>query len=156
MEGFLQDTISLCLHFDNRRIKTPVQGIDHVRKIEVTDIIDSSNKIELISLIIERELTKIFYAGPDKQKEYFDKVLGVNIVDELWNNWTENKATRDLIVHNKGIINKIYIAKVKENSRGKIGEQIKVDKVYFDKSLADLKSLIGNISSTLKREYNNK
>ena len=155
VEGFMHDVISLCLHFDNRRLKTPVQGIDQIRKVEVSEIIDCSNKGEIIALVIERELTSIFYARPEKQKEYFNRVLGVNIVDELWTNWIENKATRDLIVHNQGKINKVYLAKIKENARGKLDEQIIVDKTYFDKSLADLKSLIGNISNTLQREFHN-
>jgi len=156
VEGFMHDVIFQCLLFDNRRLKTPVQGTDQNKKVKVSDIIDCNDKEEIINLVIERELSSIFYAGPDKQKEYFDRVLRINIIDELWNNWIENKSTRDLIVHNKGKINKRYLSKVKkENARGKVGEQIKIDKKYFDDSLAYLKSLIGNISSTLRREFNN-
>ena len=157
VEGFMRDVISLCLHFDNKRLKTPFQEIDLIKKIEVSEIIDCNDKEDIISLVIERDLTSIFYARPQKQKDYFQRVLGVSVVEVLWNNWIEHKATRDIIVHNNGIINEMYLTKVKkENARGNLGERIKVDKKYFDKSLADLKSLIGNISSTLQREFNNK
>ena len=151
-EGFLSDIIRYYLKFDPRRIKTNVQGINHNKKIEISEIIDSENKDSIIDLIIEKEVISIFYASPQKLKEYLEKVFSVEIDKTLWANWIEFKATRDLIVHNHGIINDIYLDKVGDNARGVKWEIIKVDLEYFKGALADIKSLIGRISNQIQRQ----
>lgn len=63
----------------------------------------------------------------------------------------ECKATRDIIVHNAGIINKIYIEKTGSNARGIIGEEIVIDKLYFENLLVLSKSLIGIMVNQAKK-----
>lgn len=155
VESFMNDIISLCLQFDNRRLKATIPSINHTKKIDVSEIIDCNCKDDIISLLIEKELTAIFYASPHKQKEYFEQVLGVKLEEKLWNSWIENKATRDLILHNQCEINEIYISKTGTFARGKIGELITVNQDYFNKSLANLKSIIGKISSTIQKDFRN-
>jgi len=151
-EGFLSDVIKSFLKYDTRRIKTNIQGINHNRKIDISEIIDSENKDCIIDLIIEKELIAIFYASPQKLKEYLEKALGVEVEEPFWTNWIEFKATRDLIVHNHGLINEVYLQKVGDNARGASGEKIKVDINYFNGALADIKSLIGRISNQIQRQ----
>jgi hypothetical protein len=151
-EGFLNDLIKTCLEYDNRRIKTNIQGINHLKKLDVSEIIDAENKGNLIQLIIEKELNSIFYASPQKQREYLEKVLGVEVDDELWSSWKEYKATRDIIVHNQGKVNRIYQEKSGDKARGEIGKRIPLELDYFKNTMADIKSLIGRISNTIQKE----
>lgn len=50
-----------------------------------------------------------------KQIEYFDKALGIKVDDDIWGKWVEIKARRDLWVHNAGIVNQVYIDKVRDS-----------------------------------------
>jgi hypothetical protein len=151
VEAYLNDMISLTLKFDNRRLKTKVPGLDHVRKIDVEDVVDCKSKEDLINTIIKKELTSLFYASPSQQFEYMRRVVGLEMDDELSTSWIEFKATRDLIVHNSGVINEIYLHKCGASARGKLGDQIVIDKDYFENAIATMKSLIGRSSSALQR-----
>jgi len=153
-EGFLSDLIRETLRFDNRRLRTNVNGINHFTKIELKDIIELEDKNKIIDFVVEKELISIFYASPTKQREYTERVTGVEINADLWENWLEYKATRDLIVHSNGIINDVYLSKAGQKKRGELGDQIKVDLVYFENSIADIKSMIGSMISEIQRKAN--
>lgn len=150
VEAFLNDLISLTLKFDNRRLKTRVQGVDHTKKIDVDEVVDCNSKEELINSIIRKELMSLFYASPAQQFEYMRRVIGVELADDIKNSWIESKATRDLIVHNSGVINEVYINKCGTFARGKIGEHISIDKEYFERAIAMMKTLIGKSVSILQ------
>lgn len=151
VEDFFSDVTALILTMDSRRIKTNVSGIDLVKKFDVEEILNSVDKNEIISKIIRQNLISLFYAGPAKQKEYFERILGIKLEDELWNDWFEFKATRDIIVHNSGIINNLYVEKSGQRSRGNIGDKIVVDSQYFSDSLATMKRIIGKCDVSARK-----
>lgn len=151
VEAFFNDIISLVLHYDNRRLKTTVQGINGIKKLDISTILECESKETLVSTIIEQQLLALFYAGPSSQFEYLRRVVGVELGDDLQNDWIEYKATRDLIVHNSGVINQTYINKCGDFDRGQLGEKIVVDKDYFETAIAKMKALIGRISSQLQK-----
>jgi hypothetical protein len=143
VEDFFSNLVFLVLSTDNRRLKTSVNGIDSIKKFEVEEILESETREKIIEKIIRKNLVNLFYAGPSKQKEYFEKVIGINIDDEIWDQWFEFKATRDIIVHNSGIINELYLEKAGKKSRGENGRKIIVDDNYFGTSISIMKTLIG-------------
>jgi len=156
VEAFLNDVITEVLRFDNRRLKQGVPGLERQKHIEIEEVLDSSSKEALIDSIIDKVLTALFYASPSIQFEYFERVIGIKITDSRKRAWCELKATRDLIVHNSGRINEIYLKKADSSARGSLGEIVDVDKKYFEQSIAQAKSLIGNVSSQLQKEFKSK
>jgi hypothetical protein len=132
-------------------LKTRVQGVEHTKRIDVEEVLDCNSKEELIDSIIQKELTSLFYAGPSQQFEYLHRVVGVEVDLPLKDAWIEFKASRDLIVHNAGIINKVYLTKCGPLSRGKLGDSITIDEEYFTYAMAFMKSLIGQSTSSLQR-----
>ncbi len=91
------------------------------------------------------------YASPKNQIEYFYKALGIEF--ENSEQWFEIKATRDVIVHNLGIINEVYINKAGDKSRGKIGEKILITQNYFRETISYLKRSIIKMSTQLKSNF---
>lgn len=155
VEAFLSDLIKEILKIDKRRLKTKVQGINHIKNLDVNIILDSSSLDDIINELIDFELNSVFYASPEKQLEYLQKVIGLTVnarIEELFNKWKEYKATRDIIVHNNGVINDTYLFKVHTHSRGNDGEEILVDKEYINLLIIDSKSLIGQITSSIQKE----
>jgi hypothetical protein len=152
VEAFLSDVLLEVLSFDNRRIKTRIKGIDHVNKVDVSEVIDSISREDLIAKIIFKELSSLFYASPALQMEYFQSVTGVSLPKELINQWLEIKATRDIIVHSSGIANSVYIKKADSLARAKDGELLPINETYFGSAIASMKSLIGKISSGIQTE----
>jgi len=155
VEAFFSDLIKGVLRLDKRKLKTRVQGIDYTKKIDVDLILNSSSIEEVIEDLINKELSNIFYSSPEKQFEYLQRVVGIEVdegIKKLFNQWKEYKAARDLIVHNHGIINETYLFKAGENARGSIGESVVITDEYIDSLVAESKSLIGRVTSSLQRQ----
>jgi hypothetical protein len=150
-EGFLSDIIALCLKYDQRKLKMNVLGGQNNKKIDISEVLDCKNQESIINLIINKQLGDLFYAGPKVQREYIENVLSVKLEDNQWLDWFEFKATRDLLVHNSGIINSIYLEKVGDQARGKQNGQITIDKKYFEASLSKIKSMIGKIDIGIRK-----
>ena len=67
----------------------------------------------------------------------------------------EIKATRDVLVHNAGIVNETYLRKVRGKSRGQLGELIPLDKTYLDDSVTSMKRLIKHVYEGCLQKYGN-
>lgn len=150
-EAFLNDTLFEVLKFDPRRLLIHIQGISHIKKIEVSDIVLRTSRNEIIDELIKKELANVFYAPLPCQCEYMEKVLSCKLDDNLKELWSEIKAARDIIVHNNGVINDTYVDKAGKRARGDVGDTIQVDIDYFSSAAATMKSLIGRISSQLQK-----
>jgi len=83
VEAYLTDIISVILQYDTRRLKTRVQGIEMVKSIDLTDVLNCESKEELVKSIIEQHLMSLFYAKPSLQFDYFSKVIGVEVKSNL-------------------------------------------------------------------------
>ena len=154
-EAFQSDLISRILKIDKRRLKIRINGIDHVNKIDVSNILDVDSYDVVIENIIQKELSNIFYASSSKQNEYLQKIIGIEFDDrlnELSEKWIEYKATRDLIVHNAGIVNKKYLNKVGDMARWRLDEQVIVDEKYLNGFIAESKSFIGKICTSVQKK----
>lgn len=153
VEAFLYDVAYEILKNDNRRLKTTINGINHLKKIDLNEVIEANSIEDMIDEIIKRELISVFYASPQKQKEYFERVLNIEIDNDVWLNWFEQKATRDIIIHNSGLINEMYLNKAGQLSRGLLSEKISIDQYYFNEAIINIKSMAGKMSNTVKKNY---
>lgn len=155
-EGFLSDVIALYLQYDQRKLKMNVSGGQTNKKIDISEVLDCKNQESIVNLIINKQLGDLFYAGPKAQREYIENVLSVRLEELHWLNWFEFKATRDLLVHNSGIINNIYLEKAGKQSRGELNEYITINKTYFENSLSKIKSMIGKIENGIRKTLKEK
>ena len=153
VEAFLVDLITGVLRIDIRRLKTKVAGVDHTTKIDVATVLELDDYASIIDAIIEKEIGNIFYASPAKQNEYLERVIGIEFTDRLQvlsKSWIEFKATRDLIVHNSGVCNELYLQKTTGFSRWNLGEPVVVDQDYLNSLVAESKSYIGKLCSSIQ------
>lgn len=153
MEDFFTQLIKLILQKDNRRLLVTVKDINFKSKYDIENIVLANNKENIIDLIIEDRIISIMYANPRCQAEYFRKALSIDISDEEWNKWYEIKATRDIIVHNLGIINETYIEKTGTFARGNIGDTIILDTSYFLSTIKFMKKIISTCNVIIKDEF---
>lgn len=153
MEDFFTQLIKLILQKDNRRLLVTIKDINFKSKYDLENIVLANNKEDIIDFIIEDRIISIMYANPRCQSEYFRKALSINISDDEWNKWYEIKATRDIIVHNLGIINETYIEKTGVSSRGNLGDAIRVDTSYFLSSIKFMKKIISTCNVIIKDEF---
>lgn len=145
-EDYLQDIMFFVLIAFPKKLLISAKGNEGDRSISLKDIIDKEN---IEDIVVDQALLRIhevMHASPSQYSMYFEKVVGFNLGENVAR-YVEIKATRDLLIHNDGLINEIYIAKAGKFARGDINERISVDSQYFEESVRNLK----NISSTIYR-----
>ncbi len=152
VEDYLSKIMIWILLYDHKRIKCTIAGVNFSKEVTIVELIDK-DKDTLIRNIIDQRVEGLFYASPQKQREYFDKALGINIEDNIWGKWIEIKARRDLWVHNAGIVNQVYIDKVKEYKLCDFGDEAIIDEQYFSDCVAILKTMIGRIDREIRNIY---
>jgi hypothetical protein len=151
VEDFFISICKIVLHHDNRRIKTRVQGIDHITKIEISEIIEARSREKIIEALIEREMQAVFHSRPAAYFTYLERVIGISLDEKSKDSWNEIKATRDIIVHNSGIVNGTYLDNARSKARGTLGDVVPLDRAYFEDSVATMKSLVGKAESSVRK-----
>lgn len=152
VEPVLMEFVRLTLLYDKRRLKNKPKGCE--KHLDYDTIVDCDDYDGIVNIIISKYVDALSYSKPQEQLEYLTKLLSITIDDDDWNSWIEIKATRDLIVHNSGVINRVYLEKVGTSARGQLGEKIVVDNNYYDHVIIISKSLIGSIASRIVKELN--
>ena len=151
-EAFFHDVMYNVLQYDNRKLLISTPGIDGVKNVKTETIIKSSDLDCLIQAVIDRQLDVVTYARPVAQFLYIEKISGVEVDSDLIGLWSEAKAIRDLVVHNSGIINETYINKSGDRARGNLGDEIIIDRTYFEDTAISLKTIIGKVSNDLQHD----
>ena len=109
------------------------------------DVFLGQDKEQIIAAKIKAKLSAISYQSPREQLAYLERVAGVKTSSVRFKHYCEIKATRDILVHNAGIIDEKYITKSGDKARGKVGELIHVDEAYFNESVTWIKRIANSI-----------
>lgn len=149
-ENYLAQMLSLIL----RAFPEKLKGQD--KKVDLDLILNSSDLDKLVSNIIERQIHSVFFASPEKYFQYVENILSIKIPKPSKANYVEVKATRDLIVHNEGVINATYVQKAGKLARGKVGDTIPVDEMYFDPAIRTMKKLVNAVYSKSLSKFGDK
>ena len=143
-EAFLFDFLRLLLAHDPRHLAQKKQ-------IEVGVALSAADRAALVLLIAERELNELKYDRPRAWLDYMGKIVRLNCPteDEI-ERIAELKAARDLIIHNSGIVNKIYMDKAGTKARYAMGDKVVIDRPYFDGCWTLAKKLVDHIALAAK------
>lgn len=151
-ESFLGDVIFEFLKYYPLRITETVQGMPACPNISPKDIVAATDKDELLQRVFSDHVSNIFRLRPSLYMTYLVKLLSVKN-DPSFSDYYEVCATRDLVVHNKGIANTLYVDKAGTKARGAVGEIIPVDQSYYYEALAKLKKVSGAIKRDIENKY---
>jgi hypothetical protein len=158
-ESFLFDVLRLIISAYPDKLKSNVDGKEVKREFSLDILLNVSTREEAIGQIIEQQLIGISYAKPKVYLKYLKNIAGVATGDPAFKDYIEIKATRDLITHNLGIINNMYIEKVADidgTTRGVINDQIRIDAEYFSHCIATLKRISVIINRNVKITFGQK
>lgn len=116
------------------------------KKVDFRDIYESQDIDAITLLFVNRELNELLYDRPIKWFEYIEgkMKLGCPNADEIAI-FAEAKATRDVLVHNRGLVTKTYAGKAGKLARYEIGEQVEIMEPYHREVWATLCKVAGDI-----------
>jgi hypothetical protein len=109
--------------------------------------LDAKKLSDIADALISRRLNGVGYLAPRDYLRYFNAVTGIDVSAPEFGEFVEIKATRDLLVHNSGIVNDAYLEKAAARARGSKSKAIPIDRAYYDTSIAVMKKLAGHVHS---------
>jgi hypothetical protein len=140
-EGFFFDFLRLWLAVYPRNLLG--------KKVDFKAILEAPDKDAIILLAVNKELNEVLYERPASWFAYLeDKVkLGCPTADEI-DRIAEAKASRDALVHNRGIAGKTYESKAGRFARYKDGERIDISEPYHRQIWELIRKVVADISNT--------
>jgi hypothetical protein len=118
------------------------------RKVDFKTILEASDKDAIILIAVGKELNEVLYERPRAWFAYLDdKVkLGCPTVEEI-DRIAEAKASRDVLVHNRGIAGKLYEAKAGRFARFQDGDQMDISEPYHRETWELLRKVVADVSN---------
>jgi hypothetical protein len=120
-------------------------------EVDLSELKNCASIEEYIDIVISNKIEALLYKSIDKQLEFIEKDIKLDLERELidWDIIKEATLRRHLIVHNDCRINKRYLkevntAKLLDTRKPKEGENIDISPEYFDRVYQEI-SLAGNI-----------
>lgn len=117
------------------------------RTVDFRDIYDAPDKDAITLLVINKRLNEISYERPARWFEYLDErvKLGCPTADEI-ERFTEAKASRDVLIHNRGVVGKIYLAKAAKLARFKLDDRLDLPENYHRENWDQLRKIIADMT----------
>jgi len=150
-DAFLSDVFSQVARARPNLLKSSKKQVSYDKLLEFGSF------EALIEFIASRELNELSYKSMKDQADYYRDRFGVALddsgvpVSEL----IELRSTRNLLVHNNGVVNQIYLELV-PNSTYRAGDYVKLDASYFDQAVRSLKEVAAFITEKLIEKHANK
>ncbi len=125
IEALLGDLVRLII------IKFP-KKIGNKRSIKSIDILNCNSIEDLHAKTANVILNELSYKSPKDFAEESKKFISVNLLEcPSFHKYIEIKATRDIHIHNLGIVNELYIAKSSTHVRAPLDQYLPVNNTYY-------------------------
>lgn len=117
------------------------------KKIEFGTVLKAPDKAAITLAVVDRELNELRYERVADWFAYLDKLvhLGCPTADEK-ERIAEIKASRDILVHNKGMVNAVYVVKAGSRARYQDGERLEIPEPYHRESWTTITKVIREVS----------
>ncbi len=125
-EGFFFDLLRIWLMNDPRSLGP--------HQVTLKEVLDAENIDDVVLHVVNKTLNELSYKRPRDWFDFLKVRTGIDGIDprEI-EEIAEAKATRDILVHNRKIVNDIYVSKAGQSARFASGETIDVPDQYHSK-----------------------
>jgi hypothetical protein len=125
-------------------------GILYRRQVDLETILAAPDKAAVLQGVIDRELNDVKYRRVADWFDFMRKLVSVpGPSDDETAGLAEVKASRDVLVHNKSVVNAVYVAKSGAKARYAAGDILELPDPYFrgafdliDKVVADITAAV--------------
>jgi hypothetical protein len=117
------------------------------KQVDFRAILDAPDKDAITVLVVNKELNEVLYNRPTGWFTYLEERLNIGCptTDEI-NRIGEAKATRDVLIHNRGVANRTYLSKAGTLARYQEGQRLKIPEDYHRQTWELLRKVISDIS----------
>jgi hypothetical protein len=140
-EVFIGDLLRLWLFSYPRAIGNKTVGLN--------EALDAGDLTVLINRLIDHEIAEVTYKSPRAVFQYLERRMGLSPTSAIEiDHLAEAKATRDVLVHNRGIVDAAYLTKAGPLARHAVGQQIDIPKPYHRATWELIKKLVIDLANT--------
>ena len=138
-EQFVVDFLSAWL--------TEYPGILSGKQLPFRTVLDAADKNEIVTAVVQKEVLGLAYKRLADWFTYLEKIaqLGCPTEDQI-QRLAEIKASRDVLVHNNGISNSIYVDKSMGQSRFADGDTLELPEHYHRESWQLIKQVVSDLA----------
>ncbi len=102
------------------------------KKVDLAMVIDAPDRESILQFMIARELNALKYERPKTWFRYLnDRVKLGGPTDEQIDRLAEIKASRDILAHNRGVVNQTYLEKAGKYARYNLGQRLEIPEPYL-------------------------
>jgi hypothetical protein len=118
------------------------------KMVDFQAVLDAPDKDAITSLVVDREANEVLYDRPAGWFKYLEKrvKLGCPTADEI-DRIAEAKASRDVLVHNRGVASKTYELKAGRLTRFRDGQRIDIPEHYHRDTWELIHKVITDVSN---------
>lgn len=147
-EDFIQNTLKHLLH------KKPELALSKDKQINASDLLNFKNIDELKEKLINEKIHKMMYRRLKSIVDFIERGYGTkfDLGDDLFTQLYEFKEKRNLIIHNRGIVNEIFLSSLQKfgsKNDYSIGNKIRIETQEMITLGKILKSIANEIYSKL-------
>lgn len=126
------------------------RALPQKRQVLVEQIVEAGNFDSLLEKLIEAELNELKYKSVPDWFVFLRKIVNVDAVSEQdIDRLAEIKATRDIHLHNAGVVNDTYTRKARSQARAQCGQKLAVSLPYVYEGADFLKTLIARKAASV-------
>jgi hypothetical protein len=148
VEAFIQECLIIAIRDQPRKL-----GILGDKGIPLELFLEHASHDDLLESFIALRCQDLMFGKPAEYLAKVLKVLSIEIGDDILQAYIEMKASRDVIIHNQGEINQLYVDKAGDKKRGAVGDELIVDADYFEDVIKNAKRLSGAIQRKTELKY---
>lgn len=143
LEAYLADAVFVVMQRYPKKLGIFGESESQGRTVPIEVVLRAESNQEVLEWAIRKRCEEMLYYPPRKYLSHLGQILSFELNDSAFDRFIEIKATRDILVHNSGIANQIYVEKAGPLARAQEGEPLLVDQSYFDVVITVLKRVSG-------------
>jgi hypothetical protein len=118
------------------------------KRVELATLIEARDRDAILQAVIDGELNASKYERPTVWFRYLnDRVkLGIPAGEQI-ERFAEIKASRDILAHNRGIINQTYLDKSGRRSRYQLGQLMEIPEPYLHDAWLLIRGLVEDLAA---------
>ena len=118
------------------------------RQLDFREVLDAPDKDAVTLQVVNRELNEIAYKRPKEWFAYLDGKVKLGCpTDAEIDKIAEAKASRDVLVHNRGVASKTYESKAGNLARYQEGQRIDIPEHYHRETWELLRKVVTDTSN---------
>jgi len=123
------------------------------RQIDFNTVLQLPDKAAITLAVVDKELNELKYKRVEEWFAYLTKLVRLDVpTDDEVERLAEIKASRDILVHGKGVANAIYVAKAGVRARCRDGERIEIPEHYHRESWEAIRKVIVDVSDAARNK----